>query len=160
MLRHPFLTILFNYVNIFIFSFLTTSIQSNLILTNHCFLIRNVICIIFHDIIIWYYFNRGTSWIWLFFLISIHFQYTWIGNQLKKSSRTPLGTVSSFRDIPFESEEMQKFISYEKQELPLIAIEELVYRSSDIFPDWMTSNLEWRGVKRVVAGSIVDVLSR
>lgn len=55
---------------------------------------------------------------------------------------------------------MQKFISYEKQELPLIAIEELVYRSSDIFPDWMTSNLEWRGVKRVVAGSIVDVLSR
>ena len=78
----------------------------------------------------------------------------------KKTSSIPLRAVSSFRDIPFESEEMLKFLSYERQELPLIAIDKLAYRSSDIFPEWITSHVEWRGVKRVAAGSIIDILSR
>ena len=56
---------------------------------------------------------------------------------------------------------MLKFLSYQTPELPLTAtIDELTYKSSNIFPDWITSNLEWKGVKKAASGSVVDVLSR
>jgi hypothetical protein len=39
-------------------------------------------------------------------------------------------------------------------------IEDLTYRSSNIFPDWITSNTEWRGAKKMNSGSIQEVLSK
>lgn len=56
---------------------------------------------------------------------------------------------------------MKKFISYQKPEiLPGTSLENLTYKCSDIFPEWITSNNEWKGAKKVSAGSVADFLSR
>eukprot|EP00596_Hydrurales_sp_CCMP1899_P005711 CAMPEP_0119039916 /NCGR_PEP_ID=MMETSP1177-20130426/9674_1 /TAXON_ID=2985 /ORGANISM="Ochromonas sp, Strain CCMP1899" /LENGTH=424 /DNA_ID=CAMNT_0007004421 /DNA_START=243 /DNA_END=1514 /DNA_ORIENTATION=- len=71
------------------------------------------------------------------------------------------GVASSFRDIPFESEEMLKFLSYnDKESQPTATIEDLTYKSNNIFPDWITSNIEWKGAKKAQGGSVGDILSR
>ena len=80
---------------------------------------------------------------------------------MKKDTNSKKQAVSSFRDIPFESEIMKKFISYQKPEiLPDTSLENLTYKCSDIFPEWITSNYEWKGAKKVSAGSVADFLSR
>jgi predicted phage gp36 major capsid-like protein len=67
----------------------------------------------------------------------------------------------SFRDISFESEIMKKIISYQNPTLTQdTSIVDLTYKCSDIFPDWITSNVEWKGVRRTCVGSVPDVLSR
>lgn len=77
-----------------------------------------------------------------------------------KDEEFPQGTVSSFRDIPFESEEMLKFLSYHDQETqPTATIEDLTYKSSRIFPDWITSNVEWRGDLYIYMHRCVDMCS-
>jgi hypothetical protein len=67
----------------------------------------------------------------------------------------------SFKDISFESEIMKKIISYQNPTPTQdTSINDLTYKCSDIFPDWITSNVEWKGVRRTCVGSVPDVLSR
>ena len=76
-------------------------------------------------------------------------------------THTQVQAAPSFRDILFESEIMKKIISYQNP-TPVqdTSIDDLTYRSSDIFPDWITSNVEWKGVRKTCVGSVTDVLSR
>jgi hypothetical protein len=70
-------------------------------------------------------------------------------------------SVSSYREMPFESEEMQKLLQYQdaKQDV-WSSLEDLIYKSSNIFPDSITSNTTWKdGLKKVSSGTIMDILN-
>ena len=67
----------------------------------------------------------------------------------------------SFRDIPFESEIMKNIVNFQNPTaVQEISIEDLTYKCSDIFPDWITSDVEWKGVRKTSVGSVSDILSR
>ena len=72
--------------------------------------------------------------------------------QLPSKRNSNLHESASFRDMEFESEEMRKYISYRMPEQKqLSSLDDLTYRSSNIFPDWITSHAEWKGNKQVLS---------
>ena len=69
-------------------------------------------------------------------------------------------TASSYLDIPFESEEMRQLLSYQSKEMPhWSSVEEMVYKQSELFPEWVMNDPNWASVKRANASTIVDILA-
>ena len=71
-----------------------------------------------------------------------------------------VSTASSYMDIPFESEEMRQLLSYQSKEMPRwSSVEEMVYKQSELFPEWVMNDPNWASVKRANASTIVDILA-
>ena len=62
----------------------------------------------------------------------------------KPGSAKAMG-VSSYRDMPFQSEEMKSLLSLDDSEIDSMKqVVGVKYNSSQIFPPWMLSDAEWK----------------
>ena len=67
--------------------------------------------------------------------------------------------VTSYRDERYESEELINFINYQKPEMKLPFDQvQVAYRQSDIFPDWIIGNNEWKTTKGAVTRDIAEIV--
>jgi hypothetical protein len=58
--------------------------------------------------------------------------------------------IVSFRDAKYESAEMKQLLSLtEPDEIVLVALEDVNYKSSKVFPDWVLKNPNWKNTAKI-----------